>query len=276
MELAYPARGLQYLGAFLLFGVPIFALTCLPSGHRPLWMRPLFAAAWAMLAVGALAGVAAQTILMTGQPLDGDGIQTVLTRTRWGHVLVVRLILVLIAGLAIARKSGLKIQAALAAAILISFVFTGHGGADGLVHGIGDAVHLAAAALWIGALAALTLLTARPTPDLGACLRAFSGLGSGLVTVLVATGLVNWIYTADGATLADALHSAYGVLLLVKIGLFALMLGLAALNRFVLTPRLAQFPAALRLSVTVELAVGLVILALVGIIGMIEPPIRAG
>ncbi|MNL00085.1 hypothetical protein D3C87_1205040 [compost metagenome] len=53
------------------------------------------------------------------------------------------------------------------------------------------------------------------------------------------------------------------------------MLGLAALHRFRSTPVLARGEgglAGLRLSLGVELALGLLILALVGAMGMLAPP----
>jgi putative copper resistance protein D len=64
----------------------------------------------------------------------------------------------------------------------------------------------------------------------------------------------------------------------VKLLLFAAMLGLAALNRFHLTPALAlagdQPPsfATLRLSLTIEAGAATAILALVAWLGTLEPP----
>jgi putative copper resistance protein D len=75
-------------------------------------------------------------------------------------------------------------------------------------------------------------------------------------------------------------HSAYGILLLAKVGVFIGMLGLAAANRFHLTPALSQGLASgqpasaiaeLRRSVFLETAAGLSILVLVGILGTLAP-----
>ncbi|MFT6568809.1 MAG: putative copper resistance protein D, partial [Sphingomonas echinoides] len=72
----------------------------------------------------------------------------------------------------------------------------------------------------------------------------------------------------------------YGQLLLAKLALFALMLGLAALNRFRLTPRFEASIAAsdhrgalgaLRRSLGAETGCIIAILALVAWLGTLEP-----
>ncbi len=84
------------------------------------------------------------------------------------------------------------------------------------------------------------------------------------------------------ADLPLALSTPYGQLLLIKLILFGVMLGLAALNRFQLTPALASdahtgSPSkairALRLSVGLEFGLITAILALVGWFGTLEPTI---
>lgn len=70
----------------------------------------------------------------------------------------------------------------------------------------------------------------------------------------------------------------YGHLLLAKLALFAIMLMLAALNRYVLTPALIRRTAIepgslrhLRLSVRLELGLIAIILALVAYLGTLDP-----
>ena len=74
--------------------------------------------------------------------------------------------------------------------------------------------------------------------------RRFSTLGIASVATLIVTGLLNaWILVGS----FDALIiTEYGRLLQVKLALFALMLGLAAVNRLHWTPRLAQASGPLR------------------------------
>ncbi len=81
--------------------------------------------------------------------------------------------------------------------------------------------------------------------------------------------------TVGIARLDDTL---YGQLLLAKLALFALMLALAAANRFVLTPRLVAGGdgRALRISLSIEFVAGVLIVFLIGGAGTLEPPVSAG
>ncbi|HEX7760080.1 MAG TPA: copper homeostasis membrane protein CopD, partial [Caulobacteraceae bacterium] len=179
------------------------------------------------------------------------------------------------------------------ARVLASFAWTGHGAADdgtrGLVHLAGDIVHLLAAAVWLGALAALAmlLLQAQPTASperlaaLHGALEGFSGIGSAVVALLLASGLVNSWFLVDVARLGDLVRTPYGLVLTAKVAVFAGMLALAALNRFRLTPRLdralgggeslAPAIAALRRSLLLETSAGMAVLVLVSVLGALEP-----
>ena len=97
---------------------------------------------------------------------------------------------------------------------------------------------------WLGALPALALLLHQARRDQKQCARArrgaarrFPSLGIVSVAALMATGVVNSWNLLSGPR--DLVATDYGRLLLLKIGLFAAMLGIAAVNRFRLTPQLA-------------------------------------
>ena len=106
-------------------------------------------------------------------------------------------------------------------------------------------------------------------------------LGVISVATLLVTGIINaWALVGSFDALAA---TDYGRILMLKIVLFAMMVGVAAINRFWLTPRLA-LPAgspmdALR-EITrnsmIELALGLAIFAIVGALGMMHPAIHSG
>ena len=75
----------------------------------------------------------------------------------------------------------------------------------------------------------------------------------------------------------------YGRLLLLKIAAFAIMVAFAAVNRLWLTPRLALVPkevahpsalSALRRNTLIEIALGLAIFAMVGVLGTLHPAIH--
>ena len=117
----------------------------------------------------------------------------------------------------------------------------GHGAAIMLVHLASDVLHTLGAGIWIGALVAFLLLLVtdhRHGETERRALHGFSGVGSALVAVIVATGLVNGWFVVGLAGLPRMLTIPYGQLLTVKLLLFLFMSGLAAANRFHLTPRL--------------------------------------
>jgi putative copper resistance protein D len=138
----------------------------------------------------------------------------------------------------------------LAAAIVFAagLAWAGHAaateGADGWVHRISDALHVVAASAWVGGLLPLALLLRTmlrsAEPEAMAVVRMvtlrFSMLGLVSVATLLLTGTVNTLYLAG--TVAALLGTLYGQLLLIKVAVFAIMLGLASYNRFRLTPRI--------------------------------------
>jgi hypothetical protein len=99
----------------------------------------------------------------------------------------------------------------------------------------------------------------------------FSTLGVASVAALLASGIVNsWMLLSSPRDLID---TDYGRLLFLKIGLFAAMLAIAAVNKFHLTPRLAGAPArrALLRNGLAETVLGAGVLLLVGALGTMQP-----
>lgn len=160
-------------------------------------------------------------------------------------------------------------------------------GSIGLLHLTADALHLLASAAWIGGLAPLALLLAvaggrhdfaRVSFAHDATQR-FSMLGIASVGTLLATGIVNaWILVGSVHAL---LVTEYGRLLMCKIVLFAVMVAIAAANRFWLTPRLApppgsevQLPALRQLTRNSVVEIALTIFAIVGALGTLHPAIH--
>ncbi len=156
-------------------------------------------------------------------------------------------------------------------------------------HLIADIVHLLAAGAWIGALAALGALLCRPASAMSGdhlrlthrALEGFSLIGTVIVALIVVSGLVNsWILVGPAHLLSMG-TMLYGQLLVAKLALFGIMLGLAAANRFRLTPAFSlaikgggTLPTIgqLRLSVICETIAALAILGLVAWLGTLEPP----
>jgi putative copper export protein len=106
-------------------------------------------------------------------------------------------------------------------------------------------VHLLVVAFWFGALAPLWLALEHETlADAVKVLHRFSTLATWLVPGIALAGLaMAYILIDDTAVL----RRPYGVLLLVKLCLFVVLMGLAAFNRWRLTPALgAATPPARR------------------------------
>lgn len=243
--------------------------------------------ALASLAVAGVSGAAwlvliARNILdvPTAEVFDDGGLTTVALDTRFGRIACLRLGLALIAGAVLAWKGPGWPALVAATALIASIALTGHAGAGtgrtGLIHIVSDVVHLAAAGAWLGALPALAWLLwrSRREPAWGLVAadvtRRFGTVALIAVAALLASGVVN---TAILVGWPADLATTYARALVLKVGLFAAILGLAAVNRFRLTPALPRPGAlsALAGMALAETALGLGILLLVGLLGT-QPP----
>lgn len=285
-----------------LFGLSAFSLYGLQGGERrdSLALKPWLVGAAALgllLSAIALALLAASMAGTPPWPIDRDAIGMLLSGSAMGMAWKSRMAALIVAALAAlvaaGRASRLGLVALAAGVALATLAWTGHGamdeGAIGWAHLVADILHLLAAGAWAGALLGLILLVTRPAPRIDAAhlalthraLHGFGAVGTIVVATLVTTGLINaWLLVGPGnvATLGTTL---YGRLLLAKLALFAAMLGLAALNRFRLTPGFEASIAAadyrgalgvLRRSLAVETACIAAVLALVAWLGTLEPP----
>jgi putative copper resistance protein D len=286
-------RTAQYVAGAALFGVPLFGLYAFPAAARP-WPKPLAAGAAALALASAAAYLMLQTASMAGDSnaaTDPAILAGVLTESAMGWAIAARLLAAATGlALALAARPGRTASAWLAVlggVVLLSFAWTGHGAAQeglgGLVHLAADLLHLLAAGVWIGALVAFAALLLRPVAEpeaLHAALVRFSGVGSAAVAVVVASGLANGWFLVGPSRLPALFTTSYGLILTAKLVLVVGMLLLAARNRFSHTPALAAglahgavAPALqrLRVSVLIETALGLGVLALVGVLGMLAP-----
>jgi copper transport protein len=107
-----------------------------------------------------------------------------------------------------------------------------------------DILHLLAVATWLGGLATLLVALFRAPADAQietAAVRRFSRVAFGSVLVLTVTGVYqSWRQLGSWSALTD---TSYGRLLLVKIGLVAVLVGIAWISRR-WTAQLAEVPTA--------------------------------
>jgi copper transport protein len=155
---------------------------------------------------------------------------------------------------------------------------SGHSGTDDSWSVLADWVHLAAAMLWLGGLVMLALVVWPAAPGLRrtAFLR-FSRLASVLVALIVGAGL--YLTVARLPAVADLWTTAYGRVLLVKLGLVSLALLWGAFHHFLVRPALERAAsegvvlARLPRSLAGESAVGMAILLVAAVLVDSSPPL---
>lgn len=303
---AYAVRFLEYLVLMVLFGVPLFgwygsrraALTDALAGW-PLMGVLLASAAAGIVLTGA--DVVFKTAGIMGMPLadvDRASLGWYLLETSAGRAAMARgaLLLALMFVLGWHRRRGnvesaFPLAATLAGGALASLAWNGHAaageGVGGAVRLAAGLVHLLAAGGWIAAVLMFLgmLLRGKEASDSGrlrsthAFLHGFSTLGTVFVGALIVSGVVHY-GDLTAWSLSALFQSTYGKLLLFKLTLFGGMLGLGALHRWVLVPRLgrtliggdpAEEVRALRRSVTAEAALAILIVIVVSVLGTLSP-----
>lgn len=135
------------------------------------------------------------------------------------------------------------------------------------------AIHVAALMVWLGALAPLAAALARDRAGAAPVVRRFAARATPMLAALTLSGaFLAWTQLRAPA---DLVSTDYGRLLTLKLTLVAGMLGLAALNRFALTPRLTAAPVAparLRRSILAEIGLGLAVLGCAAAFRLTPPP----
>jgi putative copper resistance protein D len=301
------SRAVHFASSLVVGGIAIFfAFIAQPIRGASFPVKRLERLMFLGLALAVLSGatwlvsLAARIAESSVAEVISDGtVWSVLTETQFGHVWVGRLLLAILLfcvgffGPGV-RTRGLhltSLQAVLAVLFVGMLAWSGHAtgtvGLGGLLHFGGDVFHLVSAAAWVGGLVPLLMFVGPRVrsrqPSLIDCfgvLTRFSTLAAFSVSVLAASGMLNTWFMTNG--LQSFLGTEYGDLVLVKIALFLVMLGFGAANRYWLTPRLLptnvptkEDTRALRLlcaSVSLEIALGLVVICVVAILGQLPPP----
>lgn len=276
-------RFIHFGAVLLLFGVGafrslLFARHLLPFDGSP--AGPCLNRLHGRLAAIALASALAWLMLTAAylssdwsSAIDPSTVRLVLGNTWFGHVWVVHLLLNALVVI-VNRRVRPRVLLALNALLLLTLAPVGHGamfdGLKGQLLILNQMLHLLGVGTWLGGLLMLALLLrADHGVDLVAVLRRFSGIGYGLVALIIATGLIN-VRALSGGFWPEPAFAGFGLVLAVKVTMVAGMLVLAALNR-----QLAHgtdLPVArLRLSVFLECLFGAGALAAVSLLGTLPP-----
>jgi copper transport protein len=172
-----------------------------------------------------------------------------------------------------ARREGAWAALTLAAAAvgLAGMSFAGHAAASGgPLNTALDLLHLAAVATWLGGLVGLGLLALRARAAAGIALHRHSRVSLVAAPAVVLTGIANSPVVL-GNEARDLVSSEYGNLLLAKVLLFAVAVGLGAVNFFLV--RRHRIRAVLPV-IAAELVVGT--LAVVAAAGLVTGQPAAG
>lgn len=164
----------------------------------------------------------------------------------WTLVLAASGVALMLLRVRLPRRAGFWTGTVGAVTALASVLPVGHTqtfGPSWLVMGA-DLVHAATAAVWLGGLVGLVLHLVRARrrdgdpAEASLVLGRFSTLAGGLVVLLGVTGTILGVVIVGSVT--ALVGTSYGLLLLAKLGLVAVIGGLAAWNRFGLVPRVAR------------------------------------
>ncbi|MDE2434779.1 MAG: copper homeostasis membrane protein CopD [Sphingomonadales bacterium] len=284
------ARFALYADLGLAFGVPAAAILT-GARHGPPVLRPFLVGTAVLGLPLSMIGYLLLVAQMAGTgigDLDWQLVRDLTINSAVGMAFAVRVVVLCVAvAIGLIARRGQVWWTACAGIALATLAWSGHAaageGALALPRLGADIAHLLASSIWLGALVWFLVQLWRrggTSNDTKAALTRFAGVGSVLVMVLGATGLVNLWFVAPVGVWANLALTDYGKLLVLKLVLFAGMLALAALNRFVLVPMLNSSGSGedarrgrlgLRLSIGLELCAACAILALVASLGLIDP-----
>jgi copper transport protein len=240
----------------------------------------------------------------------GPPIALVLTQTQYGGIWLTRVALAVVLGLLLAvrgRQIGSfdegrwdRLGVAIGAALLLTISLTSHSASVNLTTPIGlvpgllaaDWIHLAAFAVWIGGLLQLAVLlpsarkvgAAARARMLGTLVPRFSLVAGIALAAVSVTGLLEALN--DVGTLDNLVGKDYGQALLVKIVLVVPLVAIAAVNHYLVRPRLARIRVSsataavrdavdaaglLRWTVRIEVLFAIAVVAVVGVMTSLSP-----
>lgn len=285
----------EYLGLSGAGGLLLFWWRVVPARLRDaLWRRMHRArlVGLAVLTVSALADLPLQARLDAGvgwaQAFTPGVWWPVLTATRFGPLwgMGAAMVAVLWAAWVAGRRLGAVWVTLFATAVCIAAKSASGHAAGATLPALSiplDALHLAAATLWIGSLLGMVLLLSRLEPVVGdrherirlywETMRRFAPWGITSVCVLAATGLYAALENIPtGYALA---HTRYGQTLLVKLSVFALMLGLAGFHWIRAHGAGVGRRRSIQRTLAVELCLGAVVFAITSVLTNLPPAAAA-
>lgn len=278
------SRTLSYGGAMLAFGLPLIGVAVLwPAvGGRPRRIGTLAVAGLACAAAGALGSLVVGSSALTGaagmNPLEYA------FATQTGLLLAIRALGAGVGAIVVTvllRRgqigNGSVVAGVVGAGCLALIALGSHAAASEAIGPVvADVVHLGAGAIWLSGLAGLVLLSrAKLGPTNAKVMQTavprFSALALASIGLVAASGLyAAWLQVGS----LDALATAYGQLLVVKIVVVGAALSLGAINYFD-AGRARPLLGGLRRRLVVELSLAAVVILLTANLTGGSPPGQA-
>lgn len=255
------------------------------------WHLALAAAALSLLTLLARLWLQSAELNGADQAFDGQMLHALLTGTVWGSGWILQAMgtVAFFVGLMVARAPhGRSVgwMGAAVAALLLTAVpaLSGHAAAEERLAAlaiVADWLHVLGAGVWLGTLATVMLAglpaaafagDGQTAAGFARMVAAFSPVALAGAGVAAATGVVSALFHIGAV--GQLWSTPYGVMLLVKLGLLALVAAIGFYNwRFVL-PSLhtSESPARLRRTAGVELAAGLAVVLVTAVLVALPPP----
>jgi copper transport protein len=297
------ARTTVFAGLALLIGGGVFLVLIARATSAARWTLRVMWIGWAVLVGSTIAALMLQGPYAAGAGA-GDAVRWRVVhdvlQTRYGHVTEVRLLL-LVAAFALLlfadridsdrpAPPAWTVPAALVAiGLAMTPGFAGHAGTGDWTFFavVFDTIHVLAMSVWLGGLVVLLIaaLGGGFSGGLRHALITFSRLAFTCVMALIATGLFA-AWRQVGFRISGYTSTSYGRILLVKLGLVALLVGVAAISRSIVRRRRAasidapdsaiaaidnRTVAGLRRSVGGEVALGLAVLIVTALLVNAQP-----
>jgi copper transport protein len=242
----------------------------------------------ALLITAAAGRLQMQQDLLAVDPSHLVHLRSLAANTEWGRAWLLQVAAALVFAIAVwigRRGSTTSWTVAALAAVVLAFTpgLGGHAAASTEWRGIAivsDGVHVLGASGWLGGLLCVVIV-GLPIAGLASegrwqavasIVNAFSPIALGCAGVVLVTGLVTaWLRLG---AIAPLWTTTYGRVLLIKLGLLVGVAGTGAYNWLRVRPTLGTVEATARLrkSATVELAVGVAVIAATAVLVALPTP----
>ncbi|HET9848985.1 MAG TPA: copper resistance protein CopC [Candidatus Dormibacteraeota bacterium] len=270
---AIAGRWIYYIGLALLLGGSWIALFAFPAPSRRLLTMAAVGFFTAVIGLAVQAEVQRETAGVGvgdffGTSLGGNLIKQAIPIVLSGPALVLAW-----AQDAQRQRISLGVAGALGLVGIFTHALTTHAGASNVAWLMvpAQALHLTAFAVWIGGLSALLVgLRGLPANLAARAVRRFSFVAG---IALGAIGVTGFLRAVDEVGAISRLFSTlFGGLIIVKVGLFAILLTLGAINRYRNVPRAEWSLGGLRRVGRIEVAVAAIVIGVAAMLTALAPP----